>query len=141
MRRSILLFVLVISLGGCAPQFQLGTPAGTSSVATGIPAASAEHAGGVPGLRVTTDDDGLLFFHRGSWQLTMRGIRGTADVYPAEGGFHTTDTTLSYWSTSSASPAGRSSTMGQFMLTLLGVILVLGLAAIILYAAFLATDR
>jgi hypothetical protein len=31
--------------------------------------------------------------------------------------------------------------MGQFMLTILGVILVLGLAAIILYAAFLATDR
>lgn len=96
---------------------------------------------GAPGLMVRTNEGGRLFFHDKQWKLTMSGIAGTADVTAADGAQYTADTTLSYFSAEAAQSSGRTSTMGQFMLTILGVILVLGLAAIILYAAFLATDR
>jgi len=148
MRHIILLLVLITALSGCAPQLYMAhAPAQPSSPGQPMvmpPAAQNDRMAaqdGIPGLHVTTDDNSTLLFHRDAWRLTFSGIRGTADVYPAGGGHFTADTTLSYWETASASPAGRSSTMGQFMLTLLGVILVIGLAALILYAAFLATDR
>jgi hypothetical protein len=136
--RRFLLLLLFVGFTGCAPQLQFGPPP-----ATGLAEQSPSMTPGsrVPGLHVTTDDNGSLLFHRNHWQLTMTGIRGTADVFPADGSSYTTDTTLSYLDAASASPTGRSTTMGQFMLTLLGVILVIGLAAVILYAAFLATNR
>ena len=148
MRHILLLIVLISTLSGCAPQLRM-------MHAPSLPSSGGQQVGmspggqqhelhtqrGMPPLHVTTDDNSSLLFHRNSWRLTISGIRGTADVYPAGGGYFTSDTTLSYWDTASASPAGRSSSMSQFMLTLLGVILVLGLAALILYAAFLATDR
>ncbi|MCZ7557796.1 MAG: hypothetical protein M5R41_15465 [Bacteroidia bacterium] len=96
---------------------------------------------GTPGLMVNTTEGGHLFFHDKQWKLTVSGIAGTAEVTAADGTQYTADTTLSYFSAEAAQSSGRTSTMGQFMLTILGVILVLGLAAIILYAAFLATDR
>lgn len=148
MRHILLLVVLITGLSGCAPQLRMAQAPSLPPAAgepDGIPQtgrrghAPMQH--GLPALHVTTDDNSSLLFHRDTWQLTVSGIRGTADVYPAGGGYFTADTTLSYWETASASPAGRSSTMSQFMLTILGVILVLGLAAVILYAAFLATKR
>jgi len=148
MRQILLLTVLFMALSGCAPQLRMAQTPGLPSIGgqpAGMPPAAQEHRlqsqHGMPALHVTTDDNSSLLFHRNAWRLTMSGIRGTADVYPAGGEYFTADTTLSYWDAASASPAGRSSTMSQFMLTVLGVILVLGLAALILYAAFLATDR
>jgi hypothetical protein len=122
----LLLFFLVFS--GCAPQLSLSPPQENGQQP-------------ISGLSVRTHDYGSLLFHEDNWRLTVTGIRGTADVETPDGALYTKDTTLSYWDAASASPAGRSNTMGQFMLTILGVILVIGLAAIILYAAFLATDR
>jgi hypothetical protein len=129
----LLLFVLV----GCTPQLSLAPP----MTGSGVPSTAPQTSAITSGLRVRTHDDGTLLFHGDDWRLTPTGIRGKADVSTSDGTQYTTDTTLSYWDTAEAGPAGRQSTMGQFMLTILGVILVLGLAAIILYAAFLATDR
>jgi len=135
--RFLLPLLLLLAIAGCTPQLSLLPPMTGSSVSTGAPKMEARPSG----LRVRTHDDGTLLFHGDDWRLTPTGIRGKADVSTAEGTTYTTDTTLSYWDAAEAGPAGRQSTMGQFMLTILGVILVLGLAAIILYAAFLATDR
>ena len=132
MRRLLILLIVPIALSACAPQFSLAPHA---------PVPSPSEQQQLSGLTVRTYDDGALRFHENDWRLTITGISGTADVETPDGSRYTTDTTLSYWDAASASPAGRSNTMGQFMLTILGVILVLGLAAIILYAAFLATDR
>jgi len=140
--RFFLPALTLLLLAGCTPQLSLA-PYGTMEHAagSGSPHAMAQAGTVTEGLRVHTHDNGTLLFHRDHWRLTPSGIRGTADVTSEDGSTYTTDTTLSYWDTANASPAGRQSTMGQFMLTILGVILVLGLAAIILYAAFLATDR
>lgn len=106
-----------------------------------LPLAQGQAAGAAPGLRVSTHDHGVLLFEEDRWQLTLEGIKGPALVTDADGTQYSADTTLSYWDASSAASTGRTSTMSQFLLTILGVILVLGLAAIILYAAFLATAR
>lgn len=135
--RLILPILAILLLAGCTPQFALSPHA-----QTGHAVSVTGQDGGIPGgLHVRTHDNGTLLFHGDDWRLTPSGIRGTADVETEDGRMYTTDTTISYWDTAEAGPAGRQSTMGQFMLTILGVILVLGLAAIILYAAFLATDR
>lgn len=140
--RLVLPALALLLLVGCTPQFTLAPHTATQQAAwSGSSHAAAGDEAITAGLRVRTHDNGTLLFHRDDWRLTPSGIRGTADVTAEDGSTYTTDTTLSYWDTAEASPAGRQSTMGQFMLTILGVILVLGLAAIILYAAFLATDR
>jgi hypothetical protein len=123
----VLIAAALIAFSGCSSSLSVVAPQGSML--------------GAPGLMVSTNEGGRLFFHDRQWKLTMSGIAGTADVTDADGSRYTADTTLSYFSAEAAQSSGRTSTMGQFMLTVLGVILVLGLAAIILYAAFLATDR
>ncbi len=135
--RHIYLSLFLLLMAGCTPQSALAPPTAVKHGPGVMPHAQEAHSG----LRVRTHDNGTLLFHDDDWRLTPSGIRGTADVIAEDGASYTTDTTLSYWDTAEAGPAGRQSTMSQFMLTILGVILVLGLAAIILYAAFLATDR
>jgi len=135
--RHILITLLLVLLAGCTPHLSLAPPSAMQHDHTAMPRMEEVRTG----LRVRTHDNATLLFHDDDWRLTPSGIRGTADVTAEDGASYTTDTTLSYWDTAEAGPAGRQSTMGQFMLTILGVILVLGLAAIILYAAFLATDR
>jgi hypothetical protein len=85
-------------------------------------------------------DNSTAVFPDNQWTLTFRGVRGTGSFQMQDGVCFTRDTTISYWDVSSAS-AAHGNTLGQFLLTVLGIILVIGLAAIILYAAFLATDR
>jgi len=111
---------------GCAPQFALSPPSSQTPV---------------DGIRVTTKNHGTLLFHDSHWDLTWSGVSGHATVRDATGATFEADTTLSYWDVSSAAASGRSNTMTQFLLTILGVVLVIGLAALILYAAFRATDR
>ena len=152
MRRFLMILSLLLYTTGCAPQlaFQLSAPAGippqADRTARGIDAAARSASGfhadeTRPGLLVRTHDDGRLLFAENGWKLTLEGIAGNAMVTGADGTQYAADTTLSYWDASSAAATGRNSTMSQFLLTILGVILVLGLAAIILYAAFLATAR
>jgi hypothetical protein len=129
----LLILSLLFYTTSCAPQLSL-----RSSTSLGE---HAEEGAPLTALRVTTHDRGELFFAENGWKLTTTGIEGNALVQTADGQHFAKDTTLSYWDAASASPAGRSNTMSQFMLTILGVILVLGLVAIILYAAFLATAR
>jgi hypothetical protein len=94
------------------------------------------------GIVVRTNDRSTFTFRDDGWSLTARGISGFADISTDGGGALQKDTTLSYADVASAAPSdGRSGTMRQFLLTILGVVLVIGLAALILYAAFPATDR
>jgi|WetSurMetagenome_2_1015567.scaffolds.fasta_scaffold711498_2 hypothetical protein len=122
---SMCLF-LFSCLPGCAPQLSLTPPA---------------QGGPVAGISVATKQHGTLLFHDERWNLTWSGLSGHATVRDANGAAYETDTTLSYWDVSSAGASGRSNTMTQFLLTILGVVLVIGLSALILYAAFRATDR
>ncbi len=92
-------------------------------------------------LRITTTDQGTLRFRESDWDLTVEGIRGHARVEPAVGPAYDADTVLSYFSVAAAASDGRATSLKQYLLTVLGIILVIGLAAIVLYAAFLATDR
>ncbi|MFA6232988.1 MAG: hypothetical protein WC824_02205 [Bacteroidota bacterium] len=133
MRRLLLILSLLLYTTACAPQLSLRSTAQPGGHPTNDAALSA--------LRVTTHEGGELLFAENGWQLTMSGIEGSALVQTADGQQYAKDTTLSYWDAASASASGRSNTMSQFLLTILGVILVLGLAAVILYAAFLATAR
>lgn len=133
MRRLLLIFSLLFYTTSCAPQLSLQQHmTGDGSTASGTQLSA---------LRVTTRDGGELLFAENGWRLTTAGIEGNAGITTADGAHYAKDTTLSYWDAATAAPGGRNNTMGQFMLTILGVILVLGLAAIILYAAFLATAR
>ena len=94
------------------------------------------------GILVTTHDRSTFQFQEGSWSLTLGGIEGKADILTETGTLPSRDTTLWYGDVASAAAGGgRGSTVTQFLLTILGVILVIGLAALILYAAFPATDR
>jgi hypothetical protein len=89
-----------------------------------------------------TQSRSTLQFHEGEWSLTWGGIKGRADLVTDEGIIPVRDTTLSYADVASASTGGgRGNTTEQFLKTILGVILIIGLAALILYAAFPATDR
>jgi len=119
--------LVLISFTACAPQ---------QSLISGF-----DDRDNVGGLLVQTRNEGHLLFHENEWRLSMRGIQGRADITTPDGVSFTADTTLSYFQAITAEATGRSTTMSQFLLTILGVILVIGLAAIILYAAFLATDR
>jgi hypothetical protein len=138
MRRLLLILSLLFYTTSCAPQLSLQSPVPSGAMAGGT---SNADRGALTALRVTTHDRGELLFAENGWSLTTGGIEGRALVRTADGVEYAKDTTLSYYDAASASPSGRSDTMSQFMLTILGVILVLGLAAIILYAAFLATAR
>ncbi len=138
MRRLLLILSLLFYTTACAPQLSLQSPAVTGGLAGGDAPAG---GGSLAPLRVTTHDRGELLFSENGWRLTTSGIEGRALVSTADGVQYAKDTTLSYSDAASAAATGRSDTMSQFMLTILGVILVLGLAAIILYAAFLATAR
>jgi len=89
---------------------------------------------------IQTKDNAVMTFHDG-WGLTWSGVRGSADISTGEGTLSVPDTTISYWNIDKAEASRRDNTTRQFLLTILGVILVIGLAAIILYAAFIATDR
>lgn len=93
------------------------------------------------GIMVTTQSEDHLFFRDEQWELTWSGIHGTAEIHTFDGASWTADTTLSYLDAAAAQPIDRGGGMKNYLLTVLGIILVLGLAAIILYAAFLATDR
>ncbi|MDX9757740.1 MAG: hypothetical protein RBU27_01155 [Bacteroidota bacterium] len=137
MRRILLALTMLLYTTGCAPQLalQVTGPDGFDTRGGGL--ADAQR----PGLRVATHAGGTVLFAENGWSLGMTGISGKALVTQPDGTHFSADTTLSYVDAASASATGRSNTMGQFMLTILGVILVLGLAAIILYAAFLATAR
>jgi hypothetical protein len=141
MRRILLSLVLLLYTTGCAPQLFLNAPATGYPSAAITPSTAASGSEALPGLHVRTKDGGSLLFAQNGWRLTFDGIAGDALVTDADGRRFSADTTLSYWDASSAASTGRDNTMSQFMLTILGVILVLGLAAIILYAAFIATAR
>lgn len=94
------------------------------------------------GIRVMTHNRSTFQFNEGDWSLTSSGIRGRADIFTEDGITPARDTTLSFADVASASTGGgRGNTTEQFLKTILGVILVIGLAALILYAAFPATDR
>ncbi len=92
-------------------------------------------------LRLETRNNAVVAFQDGGYTLTWSGVSGPARIWPSDGILTQKDTTVSWFDISSAAGTGRSKTTGQFLLTVLGVILVIGLAAIVLYAAFLATDR
>lgn len=141
MLRVLLVIALLLSATGCASRLALHAPAAGHTAAFTPPHAAARGAEALPGLRVQTRDGGTLLFAENGWRLTVDGIAGDALVTDADGKQFAADTTLSYWDASSAASTGRDNTMSQFLLTILGVILVLGLAAIILYAAFIATAR
>lgn len=94
------------------------------------------------GLLLHMHDASTVRFAAEKWELTVQGVRGEAEILGHDGTLRTADTTISYWDVSSAAAGpGRGTLLSQFLLTILGVILVIGLAAIILYAAFLATKR
>ncbi|MFZ1730975.1 MAG: hypothetical protein WBQ23_08960 [Bacteroidota bacterium] len=132
MRRLLLILSLLFYTTSCAQlSLQSPMPSGGRSA----------NGNSLSALRVITHDRDELLFAENGWQLTTRGIEGRALVQTTDGLQVAKDTTLSYWDAASASPVGRNDTMSQFILTILGVILILGLAAIILYAAFLATAR
>lgn len=122
----------VLMLQGCAPML-------TQSLnAPSVPYGQPDRA--EPSIIVHTYDNSELRFEDG-WSLTFGGISGTAEVIRDDAPSIRTDTTLAYQDVASAAPSRRNTTMRQFLLTILGVILVIGLAAIILYAAFIATGR
>lgn len=153
MRRLLLIFSLLLYTTACAPHMALHAPwpAGDQpregdsyipmAMSQSVPRVTDDRATPWPGLLVTTTDHSHVLFPADDWTLTTAGIRGNALVTTADGLQFTADTTLAYVDAVTASPTERGATMNQFLLTILGVILVLGLVAIIIYAAFLATAR
>ena len=90
-------------------------------------------------LRVTMRDGGSLLFQDGHWRLTPAGIEGRAlDQHSSGRGM--IDTSVSYLQIAAAE-GNREDPWTQLMLTMLGVLIVVGLAGVILYAAFRATER
>lgn len=158
--RTMLLLVTAVSLSSCtalhpsiAPMQGAGPMPGgtrTQGASAQMRTASAPAASGHAAASARTDAGLVLHMHDAStvhfaserWELTTRGVRGRAQIHADDGSLREADTTISYWDVSSAAAGpGRGTLLSQFLLTILGVILVIGLAAIILYAAFLATDR
>ncbi|MAT38349.1 MAG: hypothetical protein CL946_01960 [Ectothiorhodospiraceae bacterium] len=137
--RRLLTLLTYIALGigasGCSTLLRMPEPpAGAAAYRPGT-------AGPQPaGILLTTHSGSRLHFRDG-WSLTWSGVAGSADLLDdgAPGAY--TDTTISYYEVKQTTGTGRHNTMRQFLLTILGVILIIGLAAIILYAAFIATDR
>jgi hypothetical protein len=149
MQRLLLVFSLLLYTTSCAPHMALHAPwpagdmsrDGQAPAARTTPLMTDVNPAPWPGLLVTTTDHSQVLFAADDWTLTMAGIRGNALVTTADGLQFSADTTLAYTDAVSASPTDRGVTMNQFLLTILGVILVLGLVGIIIYAAFLATAR
>jgi hypothetical protein len=138
--RSLSCISLLLLVLGCAAPLRAQNGA-AAAPEPGAALATADLPGnGEAGIVVTTVNDTRVFFRDG-WELTWDGIRGCASVQAPDGTLTVKDTTLSYSDATSASATGRGASTSQFALTLLGIILVIGLAALILYAAFLATDR
>lgn len=141
-RTALLLLVTAVLLSSCTALHSSLTPMHGAAPATpGLAQhGSADGAGG--GLVLHMHDASTVRFAADKWDLTVRGVRGTAQMHASDGRLVAADTTISYWDISSAAAGpGRGTLLSQFLLTILGVILVIGLAAIILYAAFLATNR
>jgi hypothetical protein len=132
----LLLAAVALVTAGCAALGAFPSPAGPFSAApaTVLP-------GPTGGVLVTGKDRSTLLFSDDRVSLTWSGINGHALVTTNDGRQYERDTTVSYWDVSSAAASGRTSTSTQFLLTVLGIILVIGLAALVLYAAFPATDR
>lgn len=91
-------------------------------------------------LHVTTSAGKTFFFRAGDWKLTFSGISGKADVTTENDTITLPDTTLSYFDVA-AVDGNREEPLIELLLTILGVIIVIGLAGVILYAAFRATER
>lgn len=127
LRSAVLFSLIMLFMTGCASDLSL--------------LREGERPPATDGLLLRTRDDARMFFRDEEWKLTTTGIAGRAWITTTDGAAFHADTTLSYFDADAASGTGRTTTMKQFLLTILGVILVIGLAAIILYAAFLATDR
>ncbi len=129
-RRSLLLLfpgavlLLIALLAGCSVPLHLG----------GAPASPA------PGLAIRTHDGSAVTFARESWRLTFSGIEGKADITPSAGASFSRDTTISYFQVAAVDTRDEDP-WTQLLLTILGVIIVIGLAGVILYAAFRATER
>lgn len=149
----MLLLVTAVLLSSCTvlhpsltPRHGVATPVftqgGNAPAAPGHLLGGAASAGAASGLVLHMHDASTVQFDAEKWDLTVRGVRGHAEIQGHDGTLRTADTTISYWDISSAAAGpGRGTLLSQFLLTILGVILVIGLAAIILYAAFLATNR
>jgi hypothetical protein len=131
MRSTLILPVLLLILAGTALT-------GCATLST-FPAPTPR--GPVDGIRITTTSDATMLFHDNRWSLGWSGVTGHATVNEGTAAAYEADTTLSYGDITSAAASGRGNTMTQFLETILGVVLVIGLAALILYAAFRATDR
>ena len=123
--RLLLIVCAAVIVSGCA-----GT----------VPATMQGGSDPADGIRVVTHNN-TTFDFRDGWRLTFGGIEGNADIQAAGEELIQKDTTLSYWDVSSAASNSRGNSTSRLLLTVLGVILVIGLAALILYAAFPATDK
>lgn len=137
-RTTLLLFATALLLSSCAALHSSTPPM------AGAPVSAQRHASAASspsGLVLQMHDASTVRFAPERWELTTRGVRGLAQLHADDGSLREADTTISYWDISTAAAPGRGTLLSQFLLTILGVILVIGLAAIILYAAFLATDR
>lgn len=92
------------------------------------------------GLAIRTQDGSAVTFARESWRLTFSGIEGEASITPSAGVSYLRDTTISYFQVAAVDSRDEDP-WTQLLLTILGVIIVIGLAGVILYAAFRATER
>lgn len=96
---------------------------------------------GAPGfLSLTTRSGSSVTFNENAWKLTLTGIEGRALVHPKESPSFTVDTTISYLQVAAVDSRGEDPWV-QLLLLILGVLLVIGLVGIIIYAAFRATER
>lgn len=97
---------------------------------------NAQHAG----LSLSTRNGSDVMFQENNWQLTLTGISGKAEIHQSGLPSYTKDTTISYFHVAAVDSRGEDP-WTQLLLTILGVIIVIGLAGVILYAAFRATER
>ena len=98
------------------------------------------HGSRPPSLSVATRSGSDVLFYQDKWQLTLSGIRGYAEIHQSGFPSYTKDTTISYFQVAAVDSRGEDP-WTQLLLTILGVIIVIGLAGVILYAAFRATER
>lgn len=90
-------------------------------------------------LHVITTQGSSIHFQEGSWRLTLSGITGTAEV-TENASIRIVDTTIAYQQVASTEST-KEDPWTKLLLTILGVLIVIGLAGIVLYAAFRATER
>lgn len=91
-------------------------------------------------LHVTTYDGSQFVFPENNWRLTFSGITGKVMSGTDELPDHLRDTTISYIQIAAADSRGEDP-WTQLLLTILGVLIVIGISGLILYAAFRATER